>query len=225
LLAFGSACAQDPLQTLPQNYRLVFSNDSVRVIHARYQPLERLPVHDHPAKPTVYVYLSNSGPVRFSHDEENPFSLVRPPETAGTFRFSPGRLEKHTVENLGQIPSEFLRVELTGLPLGYHQSPFRSPRSLDGELSGVRTEFDTPLLKIQRVVAAPGDTTEAKAADTGALFIAFAPTTVRSADGSGEPHKLKLGDVLWVEAHRDVRVSASEAGAGHLLRIVLSKSQ
>jgi hypothetical protein len=96
-----------------------------------YGPLEKLPVHDHSAKPTVYVYLSDSGPVRFSRVEQPPFSLVRPAETAGSFRFSPGRLEKHEVENLGQIPTEFLRVELTLLPLGYQGNSFRSSKAFD----------------------------------------------------------------------------------------------
>ena len=45
----------------------------------------------------------SSGLVRFSHREEPAFTLIRSPEKAGTFRVSPGRLEKHEVENLGII--------------------------------------------------------------------------------------------------------------------------
>ena len=99
--------SQDPLQVLPDNYRLMFQNDVVRVIRVSYRPLEKLPVHDHSAKPTVYVYLSDSGPVKFSHVEDPPFSLVRPPEKAGTFRFSPGRLERHNVENVARLVPSF----------------------------------------------------------------------------------------------------------------------
>jgi hypothetical protein len=218
--------AQDPLKVLPNNYRLVWQNDVVRVIHVTYGPLEKLPVHNHSAKPTVYVYLSDSGPVRFSHIEEPPFSLVRPPEKAGTFRFSPGRLEKHEVENLGQIQSEFLRVELIQLPLGYQKNSFRSPKSFDAVHSGVRTEFDTPFVKIQRVVASPGEPTEVQAIDAGSLLIAFSPTSVQSPADRGKPQTLRCGDVLWIEARRAVQVSSdAQSAAGHLLRIVLERKR
>jgi hypothetical protein len=214
--------AQDPLELLPENYRLVWRSDFVRVIHVTYRPLEKLPVHDHSAKPTVYVYLTDSGPVRFSHVEEHPFSLERPPETAGTFRFSPGRLEKHQVENLGSIPSEFLRVELLQLPLGYQGNSFRSPKSFDGIHTGVRTEFDTPSVKIQRVVAAPGEPAEVEARDTGALLIAFSPTLVGSPDHAAKPHAMKCGDILWIDARRAFQVSGgAQSATGHLLRIIL----
>jgi hypothetical protein len=223
-LALGSACGQDPLEVLPKNYRLIFQNDLVRVIHVTYGPLEKLPVHNHSAKPTVYVYVTDSGPVRFSHIEEPPFSLVRPPEKAGTFRFSPGRLEKHEVENLGQIPSDFLRVELMQLPLGYQKNSFRSPKSFDAVRSGVRTEFDTPLVKIQRVVASPGEPTEVQAIDAGSLLIGFSPASVRSPENGRPPQTLRCGDVLWIEARRAVQVSSdARSVAGHLLRIVLER--
>jgi len=54
-------------------------------------PHQKLPVHNHPATPTLYVYVTDSGPVRFSHVEDHPFTINRPPEKAGTFRLSPGR--------------------------------------------------------------------------------------------------------------------------------------
>jgi hypothetical protein len=222
LFAVGLTRAQDPLQTLPKNYRLLFENGCVRVIRVNYSSLEKLPVHDHPAKPTVYVYLNDSGPVRFSHVEEDPFTLVRPAEMTGTFRYSPGRLEKHEVENLGHVPSEFLRVELTQLPLGYQRSPFRSPKVFDATHSGVRAELDTPSLKIQRVVAAAGEATEVKSIAGGALLIAFAPTAVQSINRGGELHKMQRGEVLWIEAGRTARVTGGEKGAaGHLLRIIV----
>src|ERR1700693_4660253 len=135
---------QDPLQVLPKSYRLGWQNEVGRGVNVTNLPPAKLSVHDHSAKPTIYVYLSDSGQVRFSHVEQPPFRLVRPAEKAGTFRFSPGRLEKHEVENLGSIPSEVLRIELTQLPLG-SQTAFRSPKVFDGVHSGVRVEFDSPL--------------------------------------------------------------------------------
>src|SRR5579884_3621909 len=118
LLFVTAAFAQDPLTLLPRNYRLDFENPIVRVVHVHYEPHEKLPVHKHSERPTVYVYLSDSGPVRYTHVEAHPFTMVRRALKAGTFRVSPGRLEKHEVENLGDIPTDYLRVELKQVPLG-----------------------------------------------------------------------------------------------------------
>ena len=118
MLAMNIVYAQDPLQTLPRNYHLVFENPCARGVDVKYAAHEKLPVHNHSDQPTIYVYLTDSGPVRFSHVEEHLFSLIRPSEAAGTFRVSPGRLEKHQVENLGDISTKFLRVELKQVPLG-----------------------------------------------------------------------------------------------------------
>lgn len=128
LTAAACARAQDPVHLLPHNYRLVYENENVKVIHVLYRPHEKLPLPDHSDKPTVYVYVTNSGPVRFSHVEDHPFSLLRPTEMAGTFRVSPCRIEKHAVENLEDIPTEFLRIELERVPLGFQRNSFRSPK-------------------------------------------------------------------------------------------------
>ena len=73
-------CAQDPLSHLPGNYSLVFENQAVRVIRVVYQPHEKLEIHDHPSTPTVYVYLTDSGPVKFMHAEQRSFNATRPAE-------------------------------------------------------------------------------------------------------------------------------------------------
>src|SRR5437879_1067353 len=89
-------CAQDPLTAFPNNYKLVLDNAQVRVLHCHYGPQEKVGVHNHSDFPTVYVYLSDSGEVRFTHVEEHAFVMTRPPVKAGAFRVSPGRPERHT---------------------------------------------------------------------------------------------------------------------------------
>jgi hypothetical protein len=87
----SSMFAQDPTTALPKNYQKIFENQAVAVIHAHYEPHEKVPLHDHSKFPTVYVYLSDSGPVLFSHVEAHPFSIVRKPLKMGAYRVSPGR--------------------------------------------------------------------------------------------------------------------------------------
>jgi hypothetical protein len=86
LLAVGAGLAfsQDPLRTLPKNYQLTFENEFVRVIRVHYGRHEKLS-HDHPKTPTVYVYLSDAGRVKFKHTGEEAYAR---PSGSESWRFS-----------------------------------------------------------------------------------------------------------------------------------------
>lgn len=212
LFAYATA-AQDPLKTLPDNYRLVLENDSVRVIRVHYGPHEKLPVHDHSRTPTVYVYLSDSGPVRFSHDEKPAFTLMRPTVKAGSFRVSPGRIERHAVENPNDIASDYLRVELKKVPLGIDSLAYRGNQPFSLSQSGVFEAFRSSVLTIQRIVVCVGS----KPVDVRpGLLIAFAPARVKA---GREDKALQPSDVIWEEADGSV---APISGPAHLLRIALT---
>jgi hypothetical protein len=214
VLAFTSgvfltaANGQDPLKILPQSYRLVFENSTVRVIRVSYAAHQRLPVHDHPRTPTIYVYLADSGPVRFSHMETPPFALVRPPEKAGTFRVSPGRLETHSVENLGNIPSEFLRIELKQVPLKFQENSFRGAKPFDLKTS----VFWSRPFRIERVVSVNGKPVEIGNPDHPSLIVVF----------SDETDDWKTGQVYWMEAHRRIVIHSGSELPSHVLRIVFA---
>ena len=107
----------DPLRILPANYQLVLENNWVRVVRTHYGLHEKLRVHSHSQWATVYVYLSDSPPIQFRHIEKPAFTLTRPPAKTGAFRVSPGRVEIHEVENLGDTASDFFRIELKQIPL------------------------------------------------------------------------------------------------------------
>ena len=212
--------AQNPLEVLPGNYSLAFENGSVRVIRVHYRPREKLPVHDHSTTPTVYVYLSDSGPVRFTHVEDHPFSLVRRPVNAGTFRVSPGRLEKHQVENLSDAPSDFLRVELKTLPLGEDSIAFRGNKPFDLRRTGIITAFDSGQLTIDRIIAAPASPAQNFRRPASGLLIAFTPAVISWSQGADSPgnHHIQPGDVLWTPPSFDVQPNGAPT---HLLRITL----
>lgn len=214
LIAGLSLNAQDPLKVLPKNYQLVYENASVCVIHVHLEPHETLPVHDHPMRPTVYVYLSAASPVRFSHLETHAFTVVRPPVKQGGFRVSPGRIEKHTVENLGNAASDFLRIELKTVPLGQQAISFRGDKPFDLKKEAVKVEFDSPLLAVKRIVAQPGANARHYSDTSPGLLIAFTPATLSTA----APHHLKAGDVVWAPAGFDLQ---AEPPGAHLLWITL----
>ena len=96
LAAASPILAQDPFVTAPKNYRLEFENPSVRVSRAL---------------PTVFVYLTDGGPIRFTHIQPS-FTMERPAVAKGGIRFHNGAKETHIVEYLGDSASEYLRIEL-----------------------------------------------------------------------------------------------------------------
>ncbi len=81
--------AQSPYTVCPKNYRLELENDWVRVSRAMFAAGDKLPVHDHPAHPTVFVYLTDGGPIRFTHIQPE-FNAERPAVREGGIRFHTG---------------------------------------------------------------------------------------------------------------------------------------
>lgn len=199
-LLLARAGAQDPLKVLPQDYRLVLDNETVRVIRAAYQPHQKLAAHDHPHHPTVYVYLNDSGPVRFSHVEQPAFTRERPLVKAGTFGVSPGRIETHTAENLGNKPCEFLRIELKQVPLRFQANDFRSVKPFNLELRGTTSEFWTKAFRIERMITGDSKPIEIQDPNHPSLIVDL------TANGS----------VYWREAHQPVLIKPPS----HVLRIV-----
>jgi hypothetical protein len=221
LLAAGAAPAQqhDPLRTLPGNYRVAFENDVVRVVHVLYRPHEKLPVHDHPMTPTIYVYLADSGPVQFSHVEEHAFSLQRPAVKAGTFRVSPGRIEVHSVENLGDSPSEFLRVELKKIPIGFRSGDFRDRQPFSLKSDSLTWELRIQhWFGIERIVAAGSKPVDITDLNKPSLLISIARCLLRR---TGPSDSLAAGDIRWFTAGQHFGVERSAGGPpAHLLRVV-----
>ena len=126
-LAAVTAGAQEPLQqslqpttAAPDNYHLEFENEFVRVIRARLAPRDHVPVHQHPTFPTVYVYLTDAGPARFTHITPS-YTIERAPVRAGGVRYNRNaHIETHVVDNLSDVASEYLRIEMKTTPDAPH---------------------------------------------------------------------------------------------------------
>jgi quercetin dioxygenase-like cupin family protein len=226
VVCWSAICvAQQKTDALPDNYKTVLTKSFVKVIRVHYGPHEKVPVHDHPATPTVYVYLNDSGPVRLTHFEEKPFSLVRPPTHKGAFRVSPGRIEKHSVENLSDLPSDFLRVELPGFQLGERDLEFRgkAPDDLTHDLSA--TEFQIPRLSITRTICVDRTRCAIRAASAPSVVVAFSEVVLREDGGTGKRTELKPGDVLAVSAGEALSLSAVGNEPAHILQISVQSAE
>jgi hypothetical protein len=148
-LLVSSVLAQSPA-LLPPNYKPILNNADVLVQRVHYGPHEFVPMHDHPAVTTVYVYLNNSGVVDIAHDGGS--TVHRPPTHAGAFRVSPGAFERHSVQNTSDLPSDFLRIELKRLPVDTLPAEFRGAAPKEPFQAGTETAYDNPALRIERTV-------------------------------------------------------------------------
>src|SRR5687767_14712910 len=90
--------ALDPIKTLPDNYKVQFENDYVKVVRVHLPSGAKLPDHTHPAGTTLYVYLSESEGVSFQHSGNITRKVTRPAVKAGHVRIAAGPEEHHTVE-------------------------------------------------------------------------------------------------------------------------------
>ena len=209
------AVAQNPLELLPRNYRLAFENDQFRVLRVHYGPHEKLPVHAHSRTPTVYVYLSDSPPVSFSHQEDKPFTIVRRALKAGTFRVSPGRIEVHSVENLGDTASDFLRIELKNVPLGIQNLAERNNDAFDLSKTSDAIVYSRPPLTIERIICAGYDPCRAGRRNAPALLVALSAASM--------PRTLALGDVFWIPDSKPAFVAGVNGVSAHFLRIEVAQ--
>ncbi len=211
-LASAQLSGVDPLRVLPANYKLVLENAWVRVVHVRYGPHEKLPVHDHSERATVYVYLSDSPPVQFRHIEKPPFALTRPPQKAGAFRVSPGRLESHEVENLGDSESQFFRLELKQIPLGMQNLFQRGAVPAVLSTTRLAKEYVRPQLAIERVLVADHRAVSLDDAAIPSLLIAFSEARLPSA-------ALHAGEIHWLDAGPTTTIDNADGSVAHLLRL------
>src|ERR1700761_4232996 len=188
--------AQDPLKTLPNNYRSIFDNPDVAVIHAHYGPHEKIPVQDHAAVSTVFVYLNDSSPVRIDHDGDKAFSVVRPPTVIGSFRVVAGMAERHSIENLGDKSSDFLRIELkqVSFPSG---EAFRgsAPQNVQQSLDAI--EFKEAGVHIERIVCAAASNCSIKPTQSSSLLVAITPLSLVAHEGA-QKQAIEAGAVHWL---------------------------
>ena len=163
LLACGAICVsgQDPYAVAGDHYHLIFENPWARASRVTYGPHETAPVHEHPPTPTaIYIYVTDGGEFRFKHMTGLPIAglvITRPAVKAGAIRFSHSAPETHSVEYLGDAPTEYVRIELRTRPLDLPIRDVRIPaRALDPGKSAVLNEFENGQIRILRVVCAPG---------------------------------------------------------------------
>jgi hypothetical protein len=184
--------AQAPL---PPNYKTILNNTDVQVMHVHYGAHEFVPMHDHPAVSTIYVYLNHSGEVDLIHEGQGAVTAHRPPTQPGAFRIAPGLAERHSVQSNSDTPSDFLRVELKRIPLpDMAEQGVRVAAPADPQ-PGVHTDFRNGEIRIDRIICPATTACKPLDANYRALLI---PLTSVHFHGAKEERELAPGEVVWI---------------------------
>jgi hypothetical protein len=195
----AGALTQDPVKILPDSYRLDFENDLVKVVHVLYPAHAKLSAHDHPRGPTAYVYLTDSGPILFTHIGLTYGTIERPATMAGAVRLARAVDEIHEVENPNDSPSEFLRVEFKKMPPGGLRGRFFAEAHPAGE-NFSKKHFENDHLRMTRLACATDIACDlSPAAGEPALIVALRPARLEAVAG-GQARRLDQGRTLWLEA-------------------------
>ena len=104
LLASVTALAQDPMKADPQNYKVEFENDKVRVLRVRIGARAKTPTHSHPDH--VVIAVTDTKVRHIFPDGKMDDREVK----AGTAIWTPA--VTHAGENLAGKPFEVILVEL-----------------------------------------------------------------------------------------------------------------
>lgn len=189
--------AEDPVQSLPDAYKLQFENDYVKVVRVRYAAGAKLPEHTHPPGATVYVYLNDSEGVIFRHVGKMNHVTRRPPVKTGGVRISTGVEEHHEAENTSGVDSEFLRVLLKTTVAGGRRG---------GRLAPSDPQFENGQMRISRLRVEPGQSMSIVGQEPALLI------------------EVPSGDQRWIDAARPETITNSGERPMDLIRVdLLSK--
>jgi hypothetical protein len=197
--------AQSPL---PANYHTIFHNSDVVVMHVHYGAHEIVPMHDHPAVATLYVYLNNSGQVDIIHEGPGAVTAHRAPTQTGAMRLAPGIAERHSVQSNSDKPSDFLRVEFQHLNFPELPEAGRRVPAPAGSVPGTHVEFEDPSLRITRIICPTDHPCDPISPPGRSLLIAITNTVLWTGHKS---RSMQSGDVAWSQATTYSLAQSSQA--------------
>lgn len=198
LLVLPAFC-QDPFVVAADHYKLELDNEWVQIARVSYRPHDTAPVHDHPRRPAIYIYVVDGGPIAFAHDKIG--KITRPAVKAGGVRYARPNIEKHEVEYLGNIPTEYLRVELkTEDPDPLVRDIRLAPELHSGTESVYKPEFENSQIRLIRIYCGGGQTcTSASLPDFPAILVNLDDRQVKWIAPLTPAAALPRGDYIRIE--------------------------
>jgi hypothetical protein len=190
-LVAGASFAQDVVHLAPDQVKVVFENDRVRVLHFNEPGHTKLPMHSHPA----YVAVG------FTADDSQytfPDGKTRKERTkAGEVIYS--KAVTHASENLSEAPMEAVMVELKEPGAGATAKTTLDPVKLDPKHYKVVINNDR--VRVLRAKYGPHEKSvmHEHPASVG-VFMSDGQGKFTLADGTSQDNNFKAHNAVWAEA-------------------------
>ncbi|HEX9962589.1 MAG TPA: hypothetical protein VGB00_16770, partial [Pyrinomonadaceae bacterium] len=174
-----------------------------------------------------FVYLSDSGAVRFVHTGEKNFITTRPPVKSGGFRLGRPSNEAHKVESLSDQPSDFIRVELKDLTIDDNFRGRYPPAPRQTAENSEKIEFENAQLRVVRVTCAAGGVCLLNAQKSPYLLVALSPSELETAINDDALSNLKSdsGQTIWIESGDRLRMENPGNAPARFLKIELKAAK
>ena len=188
-LAAVAAFAQDVVQLAPDQVKVVFENDRVRVLHFNEPGHSKLPMHSHPAYVTVGFTTDHS---KYTFPDGKT-SEERTKADEATY--SKGLT--HAFENLSDTPSESIMVELKAP--GAAATTTLDPVKLDPKHYKVVLNNDQ--VRVLRAKYGPGEKSVMHEHPASvAVFMNDGHVKFNLPDGTSQENNAKAHDAIWADA-------------------------
>jgi quercetin dioxygenase-like cupin family protein len=169
---------QDPVAINPKIAKVEFENDRIRVLRIRYQPREKMDVHEHPARVVVTVTRTHT-------------RATLPDGTSRESRSEPGTVtwtepERHAIESLSDEPMEEIEIELKEAkapavpasppPSGSTTSREPMPASLEPHH---HVRYENQYVRVLEVTLEPGESSLFHTHSVDVLYVTLADSMAR----------------------------------------------
>jgi hypothetical protein len=190
-LAAVAAFAQDVVQLAPNQVKVVFENDRVRVLHFTESGHSKLPMHSHPAYVTVGFTTDHSNytfPDGKTSDERT---------KAGGVTYS--KVMTHAYENLSGAASESIMVELKKPGAAAAAKTTLDPVKVDPKHYKVVLENDQ--VRVLRAKYGPHEKSVMHEHPASvAVFMSDSHVKFTLPDGTSQDNISKAHDATWADA-------------------------
>jgi|SRR5579862_460631 len=190
-LAAVAAFAQDVVKLAPDQVKVVFENDRVRVLHFTEPGHSKLPMHSHPAYVTVGFTTDNA---KYTF----PDGKTKEERTkADDVTYSKGLT--HAYENLSDAASESIMVELKAPGAGAAAKTTLDPVKLDPKHYKVVLNNDQ--VRVLRATYGPGEKSVMHEHPASvAVFVSDGHVKFNLPDGTSQENNAKAHDATWADA-------------------------
>ncbi len=191
-LAGATASAQDPVTVAPNQCKVAFENEYVRVLQWTEAPGDKVPMHEHPA--LVSISLS-AGKTRFTSADGTTRDVDA---KAGEATWS--NAEKHASEDLGPAPSVVIQVELKQKPGAALTALPAAEDAVAVDPKHYKVVLQNDRVRVLKVHYGPGEKSVMHAHPANvAVFLTNGQTTFTLPDGTTTKSDVKPGEVRWTD--------------------------